>query len=164
MNHTAMLKLGRIFDGVVLHDLDSLPAGRVYFQRGALRLMPNTAVCVDHHEDRRVGIVRELFEHPDTDGVWLAALTTITDPPGWLKRGTPVSLSYINLHTQTLGQASRVLRGLLVEASVLSPGVRPAEARAQVATFHRAEAAGQVIHDPPGTVLRRQTGVVLGVR
>jgi hypothetical protein len=163
MSHTAMLKLGRIFDGAMLHDLDSLPAGRVYFQRGSLRLMPNTAVCVDHHEDRRVGIVREFFEHQDTDGQWLAALTTITDPPAWLKRGTPASLSYIDLHTQTLGQASRVLRGLLIEASILSPGVRPAEARAGVATFHRDE--DQVFYSAPGTVIRRPNiGRVLGVR
>ena len=44
-------------------------------------------MLVDHDEERPIGFVRELAEMEDTDGEWIMALCTITDPPsaGWLR-------------------------------------------------------------------------------
>ena len=165
--YTAFIKLGRLVTRDVLYEVDSLPVGAEFYQRGALKLMPGAPVLVDHDDDRPIGFARELCEFPDTDGEWLAALTTITAPPGWLKRGTAASIGYASLYRQPLGDAERVLRGLATEVSVLSPGRRPAQPRAQVALFRRStdEAApgGQVFYG--GEMIRRPAiGTIIGIR
>jgi hypothetical protein len=134
--HTAFIKIGRLVDVDLLRNVDSLADGAEVFQRGALTMLPaGSRVLVDHDDEREIGFVRELVEFPDSDGHWLAALTTITEPPGWLRRGTPASMSYLNLQRSSLGAAQRVMRGLVDEVSVLSPGVRAKEPRAKVVTF-----------------------------
>ena len=169
-----MIKLGRIYDG-----FESLRPGFIYFQRGALRLMPGsleTPVVIDHDTSRRVGFVRQLFEHPEVHDVWLSALVTITDPPAWLKRGTPASISYHDFQRQAIGDSERILRGLIPEVSILSPGRRPAEPGARVATFHRTESSpspARVTSDRPGvgevfygdgTLIRRYFNTPITVR
>jgi hypothetical protein len=130
--YTAMIKLWRLVTEDVLRNVDSLPAGSELFQRGSMELVPGAPVLVDHDKARPIGFIKEIFNHPDTDGEWLCALTTITDPPAWLKRGTAASISYATATRGSLGEAQRILRGLVTEVSVLSPGVRPAEPRARV--------------------------------
>jgi hypothetical protein len=181
LTQVALIKLGRLVTADLLRNPDSLPAGTTLYQRGALELQRDTPVCVDHDEHRPIGRVRELFEHPDTDGLWLAALTTITAPPAWLRRGTPASISYINLRTQTLGESCRVLRGLVPEVSVLSPGVKPAQPGARVALLQRDQrpATTRPLTPAPkpvwlrqaqqeaaarGTLIRPNIGKVLGIR
>lgn len=57
--------------------------------------------------------------------------------------------------------------------SILSPGHRPAEPLAEVLTLEAtpvaarstaSEFAGQVFYDKPGTLIRRDCGVILAVR
>jgi hypothetical protein len=123
-------------------------------------------VVVDHDMSRRVGFVRELFEHQDVDGPWLAALVTIEHPPAWLERGTAASISYHGSQRQAIGESERIFSGLIPEISILSPSRKPAEPGAQVATFRRAEApapaAGEEIiwgaAKYGGSVIKRDQG------
>ena len=98
--------------------------------------------------------MNELFEHPDTDGLWLAASCTVSDPPEWLKRGTGASVSFIDLHRQSIDGWERVLRGIVREVFVLSPSVEPAEPQARVCWLGEESpdraATGEVIYGRPG--------------
>ena len=139
MNHTAVIKIGPLVTANALRHPCSVRAGRKLYQRGALEFLSVTGVplLVDHDTSRQVGTVHELINFPDTDGEWIAARATITDKPEWLKRGTRASFEFASLQDQQVGGWSRVLRGLVSEVTILSPGVRPLEPRAQVALLYR---------------------------
>jgi hypothetical protein len=171
--YTAMIKLWRLVTEVVLRNVDSLPAGREIFQRGAMTLLrDNTPVFVDHDHDRPIGSVRELSNFADIDGDWLCAHTTITDAPDWLRQGTAASICYATAQRCALGATQRILRGLVTEVSVLSPGVEPAEPRAKVVLLRHADRpAPTVAHEPAlahidntGLLMRPGIGRILGVR
>ena len=88
-------------------------------------------------------------------------------------------MSWINLGTdQTMpGGWRRYNGGLVTEVSVLTHGFEPVETLARVVLLKRSTATvprrqpeaalpadGEVIHLPPGAVLRRPGGHVIGVR
>jgi hypothetical protein len=150
-------------------------------------LLPGAPVLVDHDDERRVGLVRELRRLDDyAFGRSLMALCEIDDPPPWLRQDTAASFAFVTLHRQAYNGWEIVRRGLVREVSVLSPSVKPAEPLARVLTFHpavppktRAAAAGpahpgSVAGDvlarewqsaaPPGVIRRVGVGRVLGVR
>ena len=93
------------------------------------------------------------------DGPWFVAAATITDPPSWLRRGTPASFAFKCPRLSSFNEA--VMRAAYVtEVSVLSPGFQPAEPLARVLTFDPAKppaappkppsrpAASRVVHQP----------------
>ena len=186
MTYKAVLKLGQVVDPDVL--MNGLPANRscrTLFQTRALTLMPRGApVLVGHNSEREVGRVDELVEWPDVDGLWLFARCSIDAPPGWLRRGTAASFECLPLRQQRMGDWNRVTRGLFREASILPPGVLPAEPRAAVWLIQRAAepssttqrrsvstapasaqpSPGEVFYTPPDAVIRRPVGRVLAVR
>lgn len=135
----SLIKLGRLVDADVIRCAPSRSERSEweFFDRGALSLLKTveTPVLVNHDEAQRVGLVREICEFRDVAGTWLCALTTITDPPGWLKIGSPASISYHLATESTLGGRSRVLRGVMAECSILSPSRRPAQPGARVLTM-----------------------------
>ena len=139
MTHTAVIKIGPLVTADVLRNPGSVRADRKLYQRGGLELLSLKGVplLADHDTSRQVGTVHELINFPDTDGEWIAARATITDKPEWLKRGTRASFEFASLQDQQVGDWSRVLRGLVSEVTILSPGVRPLEPRAQVALLYR---------------------------
>jgi hypothetical protein len=91
--------------------------------------------------------VHELFELPDTDGLWLAARCTVTSPPAWLKRGTRASFGFVRRSEQEIPGRCRVQCGYVTEVSVLRPGVEPAEPRAQVSLLTSSPAAASTTSD-----------------
>jgi hypothetical protein len=136
VSHSLLIKIGRIYNGELP---DAVPAGRSRYQRGAMQLLPGAVpLVVDHDEGRRIGVVEELIEIQDTDGPWLAARCTVTEPPGWLRKGTRASFGYNTLQRQQIGEWERVLRGLVNEVSVLHRQ-HPVEPRAHVALLQRLE-------------------------
>ena len=85
------------------------------------------------------------------------AVATITDPPSWLRRGTPASFEIKAARRSSFDEA--VLRsGYVTEVSILSPGVEPCEPLARVLTFDPAKprpaAREEVIHGN-GQIIRR---------
>jgi hypothetical protein len=108
----------------------------------------------------------------------------LDEVPEWLRggsrNGSAASMSWVNLsHDQLMpGGWRRYNRGLVTDVSILSPSVRPVEGRARVELLERASttsaapttrastqpAGGEVIYCPPGAVIRRPIGQVLGVR
>jgi hypothetical protein len=152
--------------------------GRTLYSRGSLTFLPGRSsvpLLVDHDKGREVGVVHELVEWDDVDGPWIVARATISDAPGWLKRGIKASFSFATLQRQEMDGWEHVRRALLTEVSVLPPSVRPAEPLAEVLLLKRTSpvrpasgaAAGEVIHHPPGGVLVRPnigrvTGIDLG--
>ena len=172
MSHTALIKFAPLVSAEALLDPGSVRAGRQLYDHGAFRLLrPDLPILVDHDDSRQVGIVREVAEIADTDGDWLAALATFTDPPGWVTRGTPVSFGYHTFRRQQIGDWSRINSGLLTEISVLSQTMKPADTRARVLTFGpaddaaaRSSTAGDVVFYGGETLIRPNTGYVIGVR
>jgi hypothetical protein len=162
VTYDACITIGPLFDGA----LENRP-GRCVYQRGGLKLLREVVpVLVDHDDSRPVGLVRELWEFQDVDGPWLVAHAEISDPPAWLKTGTKASVAFSNLHDQHVNEWRRILRGLVTEVSILSPGVLPAEPLAQVVllreTASESERGGQLIHG--GALIRRAgIGQVLAV-
>jgi hypothetical protein len=137
MTCTAMIKLWRLFDDALVRDPYAYPVGKEVIERGAMQLGGPLGdrpapVLVDHDVSRPIGFVRELSDFADTDGEWLCALVTITDPPTWLKNGTAASIATKAFERRNWGPLKRIVRGWVTEVSVLSPGVRPAEPRAKV--------------------------------
>jgi hypothetical protein len=135
------LKLGRTFAA------KSLSAGLTYYDHRDIQLLrdfrsgdqPDDPMLVDHDDSRVVGTVNALFEHRDLDGTWICARTTITDPPAWLRRGTPASWGNKIFDRQSHGGIERVLGGLVTEVSILSPGKQPADPAAQVISIRRGD-------------------------
>jgi hypothetical protein len=171
---TAFLKFGRLYDPRLVAGTDG--EGRtLYDRKSMITLEREIPVVIDHDLDQRIGVVRWLDELPDTDGDWYAALTEITHPPPWLKRGTRVSFSSRPFQRSEYNGWQLVQRAILEEISVLSAELRPVEPCAQVMTFRADNAAtgaaparhttgDQVIYHHGERLVRHGCGQVLGVR
>jgi hypothetical protein len=130
------------------------------------KLWRDAPVLLDHDRDRGpVGRVLELCRFDNVDGLWLAALIEVHDPPIWLRKGTPVSLGG---NTLARGEFNgwKITRDVLVrEISLVSPALKAAQAGARVLTLHDLEYEGELIdHGGRGLILRRNCGQILGVR
>jgi hypothetical protein len=181
VTHKALIKLGQVVDLNVLQNLSTIRGGRELFAPGALRLVPNAPVLVDHDHARRVGTIVELVDMDDSDGRWLCARCVIDDAPEWLRGDSRVgsAASFGGLcvtDAQPMpGGWTRVNRGILTEASVLTPSTQPFEPRARVVLLERTSSsaargfssspdrasvsADEVIHHPR-TLVRRNIGKV----
>jgi hypothetical protein len=121
--------------------------------------------------------VRELSQIDWTDGLWICAHVTVTDPPCWLDKRTAASFARITVHAPPMGEdAYRVTRALVKEVSIVSPDRRPREPLAHVLWIgestssspaaersDRRPAAGEVILGGERIVCRHNTGKVLAV-
>jgi hypothetical protein len=161
VSHTCFLRFGRVYDPHAV--LGPVRGNGAMYDRGAFRKfnLDRLAVVVDHDMARPIGVVREIVEHEDTDGTWWAALATIPEPPGWLKRGAGVSFGFKNLHRADVNGWEVVRDALLDEISVLHL-MHPGDPGAKVLTLHRTEssparvtsdrpAAGEVIYHEQAT-------------
>ena len=132
VSYSALIKFAPILSGDMLRDPGKLPGGRSVFQGGCLTLAKDARVRVDHDRKRLIGRVEEIFRHEDVDGPWHCARCTITEPPGWLRRGTPASFGYAVLQRQDLGAGERILRAHVLEVTVCSSAHRAVNPAAQV--------------------------------
>lgn len=156
------------------------------FERGALRPMLNRELTdipirVDHDKDApTIGHVTALrVDDCWTGGTWLWVHARITDPPAWLRKGTPVSIGHSPFQRRTPwgGEWDLIQRAFLNEVSLLPPGVKAAHPRAAVEWIGEREhssaagessdrsVAGEVVinHGPGGVLVRRNVGRVTGV-
>lgn len=199
MSHTALIRLGLADTGDGIYsDLRREhrggDGGELY---GNMQFAPDREppLLVDHVKDAKpIGRVKSLlrtWETPFGGTQWLTAFCEITDPPCWLEKGTPASISYAALHRQELEGWMITRKGLVTEVSVLSPGKRPAEPLAQVVSFSPVERPAAAVPStsdrvaaadssplewpdeaarrwaaaaPLGTIRRVGVGQVLGVR
>lgn len=141
MSYDALVAIAPLLDAKRFRNPEWEKPGRDSYWGGSLQLLPReVALLVNHEKHRQIGVVRALFELDWTDGKWVVADATVTDPPEWLKRGTPASYGRHNVHANPTAEgAERVTRAFVSEVSVLSPGVEPAEPLARVITFAPAE-------------------------
>ena len=111
------------------------------YAAGALRPHPawnlsDIPIRVDHIKDAPpIGWVTALrTDDCWTGGMWQWIHAEINDPPAWLRKGTPVSISRAayDTSTHTGGNWPLIRKALLTEVSILSPGHKPAHPRAQV--------------------------------
>jgi hypothetical protein len=129
------------------------------------KLSEPTPVIIDHHDDRVIGRVRDVWVANDVDygarvRKWHFASCELDEKPDWLRRGSGVSWSYNPLHQYTaLGTDTKVLTSCIIrEVSILSPSVSPAEPLAHVALVRQVEpkpAAGERFIYGDGTLIRR---------
>ena len=146
--YTALIRLARVVDIDVMHNLDALDPGQDLFQKGAAVLSPpvvergdRVPVYVNHDKGRPIGYVRELTYIDDTDGLWLTAFALIEDRPEWLQRNSDASIAYHQLERRQLGPTTRILRAWVSEVSVLAPTHKPANKGAKVWSLRRSAAA-----------------------
>jgi hypothetical protein len=153
--------------------------GRFLYRSDSLRLLPTSSaipLLVDHVEEREIGYVEKIMRLEDTDGPWFMARAVVSDPPGWLKKGTAASFASPS-SSRSLFSEDLVCNAFVTEISLLSPGVKRAEPLAKVVVLERTDlpvaratpdrhaAAGEVIHHSRREVLVRPgIGQVLGVR
>jgi hypothetical protein len=131
-------------------------------------------LLVDHHEGTRVGTVDELSTFSDVDGDWLVARAELyPDAPDWIKKGSPASFLSACLNESSFipgyiyGAYAREV-SILQRQKPAEPGARliflyepvPGRPRKSMRSSSRGE---EIIH-PRGTILRRNTGQILGVR
>ena len=83
MSHTALIKFAPVLTAERWGDPKWTRPGRTFYWNGALKLIPGrvTPLVVDHNLERQVGVVHELFTMELTDGPWICARATVTDPP-----------------------------------------------------------------------------------
>lgn len=143
MTWTALVKVAPI----LTHERQNSPGwtrpDRWLWRSNALRILPSLAtpkLCVDHDEEQVIGYVEDILRLEDVDGPWFMGRCVVTNPPGWLKRGTPASLSSKILARSTFSE-DIICDGFVHEISVLSPGVRPAEPLARVELYKRSSPA-----------------------
>lgn len=169
MSHTALIKFAPVYTAERYKNPEWERPGRDFYWPGSLKLIPDveTPLLVNHDESRQVGVVRSLSEFDDTDGRWISAHVTVTDPPCWLDKRTAASFGRITVHAPPMGEdAHRVTRALVKEVSILSPDRRPREPLARVLWIGKPESpaavpatsdrsvAGEVIYGD-GTLVRR---------
>jgi hypothetical protein len=101
------------------------------------RELTDIPVRIDHNRDVSVGRVTGL--RVDTcvggpSGTWQYVHVEFSDPPPWLRRGTPVSISRAAYQSRTPWDADWLLvqKAILTEVSILSPGKKPAHPAACV--------------------------------
>lgn len=181
MSHNISIKLAPILTAERWDDPKWMRPGRAFYWNNALRMLPTkpTPIVIDHQLDNVIGTVIELFTMPFTDGEWIVARGVIDRPPDWLQpHRTKASVGYWKVHsTPHINGSTRITSAIVEEISVLTD-LEPAEPLAEVMLLQRSTApssrptirasvqpAGdEVIYSPPGAVLRRPTGQVLGVR
>jgi hypothetical protein len=124
---------------------------------------------------REVGVVDGIYELDTADGLWVFASARVTDPPAWLKKGTPASYGFWPYHRSVGGW---IHKSWLKEVSILSSAHEPKQPLARVTVLERVadspaaerttsrQAVGEVIHHKPGgeRLIRPGIGQVLGVR
>ena len=174
MTYDALIAIAPLLDAKRFRNPEWERPGRDSYWGGSLKLLPREIpLLVNHEDNRQIGVVRSLFELDWSDGKWVVADANVTDPPEWLRRGTPASLSRINVHaTPTAEGAERVTSAYIKEVSLLSPGVKPAEPLAQivplkaepVARRHQAQPQGEVTYGHGQLLIRPNIGQVLSVR
>ena len=181
MTYEANIKIAPIFTCERFNTPAWTRPGRWLYER--LDFLPGretAQLLVDHDPDREVGVVNHLWRWDWTDGPWVVANVTVTDPPCWLKRGTRASFAFgvvQRRHLDIAGtQAEVIARGLVREVSLLSPGTDPAEPRAEVLglrqvaraesvpTPARSEPAGEVFYGGGSVIRRPAGGHIIGVR
>jgi phage head maturation protease len=131
----ALIRFAPLVTEEVLRDPAALNPQRIYYQRGALRLLGDRPVplLINHDVNRQVGEVTEFVELEEADGLWLYARATVTDPPEWLTvQRTKASFGFGPVERQRFGNLDRVLRGVVREVSILSPSRAPADELARV--------------------------------
>jgi len=184
VSHTALIKFAPVTTLFRHNSQTWNRPGRTLYEPGSLKFAPgrdSVPLLVNHDDDREVGVVDELFQVDWTDGPWICARATVTDPPAWLKQGVRASfrVSTYQRRGPDFGPAERVVGAIVGEVSVLSPGVDPAEPLAEVLMFREAEAkpsrsvaavgsaaaiGDRVFYGKPGDVIRRPCGKVLAIR
>jgi hypothetical protein len=127
-------------------------------------------VRVDHDKSASIGWVTALRVAPaewgGPPGRWQYVHVEIDDPPVWLRRGTPVSISRAAHSSRTPWGADwlHVQKAILTEVSLLSPGHEPAHPAACVEWLDTARPAVSVGGEagmtsdrtsPPSTPVRR---------
>ena len=139
--------------------------GRSLYEQKAFRFRPGVteiSLLVDHDRERQVGTVDLVHRMEWTDGPWMVARATVTDPPGWLRTNdTKASFAFNALARGTFTTCEHVMEALINEVSILSPGKQPAEPLARVLSLRavkpavaRAGTEGEVIYGN-GQVIRR---------
>jgi len=174
VNHHALIAIAPLLDAKRFGNPEWERPGRDSYWGNSLKLLPGeVALLVDHDDERQIGVVRALYELAWTDGRWVVADAVVTDPPSWLRKGTPASLSRYNTHvTRSAEGAERVTSAFVNEVSVLPPGVKPAEPRAQVvhleaepiAHRHQPEPEGEVIYGNGQLIRRYYDNVKITIR
>ena len=116
-------------------------------------------LLVDHDPEQEIGRVHQLVEWNDLDGPWLVARANVTDPPGWLKRGTKASFGFKAPRCSSF-VPDYIYGGYVTEVTVCSASHKPKEPLAEVVVLERAAlrpdrfADVEIIH--PAPVIRRR--------
>ena len=178
-----LVRIAKIVDDAVWENPEAVGPDRELFWPRALKLRSEriqdgkpVPVRVDHVKDGTadIGRVTALSEATDLDGRWVIAHCDVDEPPGWLRRDTPASMSWCNLGTREPmpGGWTRHIAGMVTEVTLLSPGKQPAEPGARVWHIDRgtptpapepARQPDDVTHGG-GQVIRRDVGQVIRVR
>ena len=114
---------------------------------------------MNHETENVIGRVEQLYVADALDGTiirpWWFASVELDDPvPEWIERGRGVSWSYFPLQAQDVNGSQRIVRAIVDEISILSPGVEARDRLARVVTL--SESVGP-------RLVRRNVGRVLGV-
>jgi hypothetical protein len=156
VSRPALLRFAPVFDARIVDD-PKLARSVMVEGAGALDRVSRhepLPVLVDH--DREVGRVRDIFAAPHTDGRrWLFASVELDECPTWLKRDGGVSWSYRVLFDQDVRGTQRLLRAIIDEVTLVSPGFVPVEPLARVAWV------GEPEPSPAATADRAAGGEVL---
>jgi len=138
-----LVRIAKLVDDDVWANPEAVGAGRELFWSGALKLKSEriqdgkpVPVRINHVKDgtRDIGRVTALSNVNDRDGRWVIAHCDVDKVPGWLRRGTPASMSWCNLGSRTPmpGGWTRHNGGMVTEVSLLSPGRQAYEPGAKV--------------------------------
>jgi len=179
VSYRACIKVARGFDpalvvGPVRGD------GTMY---SGLQFLPgrtSVPLVVNHDLAKRVGTVHELVRLDLSDGWWVVARGTVDAPPEWLRRDTGASFCSRKLRAYEINGWTHVSHALVDEVTTVGPGFRAVDPYAKVMFLDRVDEAspevtrratraapttgGQVIHHPPGAMLRRYFETTITIR
>jgi hypothetical protein len=131
----AVFRLGPLVTADVWENRTLVREGRWYYSTpSAFRLVRGASVCVDHDKHPIGKLLDQPYRWSDGAGEWLACRAEITDPPAWLKEGTPASIGFLDhdVVTTRFGAGTRFGGGLILEVSLVSPNEKPRDEMAQV--------------------------------
>lgn len=148
-----LVRIAKVIADDVWDDPEAIGPDRELFWPRALKLRPTATpvpVRVDHIKTRDIGRVTALSDVKDIDGRWVIAHCDVDEPPVWLRRDTPASMSWCNLGPRVPmpGGWTRHISGMATKVSLLSPGMQPAEPGAKV--WHIERAAALIPESSPG--------------
>lgn len=162
---SAMVRFAPVLEAEHLLDHSLVRPGRTLYRENAFVSIPDreVPVVVDHGDT--VGRVRQFLTHKDVDGAWFCAVVDLDNPPSWLRRGTPVSFSFIPLHRSTVYGAEVITRAFIREISLVSSALVAVEAGARVLTIERTDTGptGEIPCDGR-IIVRPRVGHITGVR